>query len=466
MMKNNSKARKILIDFLISLLKVLIFLKNLIVAFFVWVIFKPLRFIFKLIFFKPFVKLYGIYILGWKKIREFNQRHQSQFALIKRLAAPVVLGIITLIIVFNNLINKPDTNADLTDIMYTAPASHLIPSEFEAGPPEELITETGPAAPSCNAPQQYPAETNVLIEQPQITTLTTPGAENPEASCLTSGGESLIKPSVISAETGNAALASNARSSVITYTVKEGDTLAAVARQFSISANTIMWANNLSSSGIIHEGDKLAILPTTGTLHTVKSGENLNAIADKYGVAASQIISYNNLSASAMLQIGQQLIIPGGRQLAVPQKAVAYTPKSNSNVISVIKDILTPAVETGTKLLWPTVGHNITQYYSWRHTGVDIANKLGTPVYAADDGVVEIAGWNNGGYGNMIMLDHPNGMRTRYGHASKLLVSVGEEVKRGQVIMLMGSTGHSTGPHVHFEVYIGKTRVNPLNYIR
>jgi murein DD-endopeptidase MepM/ murein hydrolase activator NlpD len=463
MMKNNLKAKQILIDFLISLLKVLIFLKKLIVAFFVWVIFKPLRFIFKLIFYKLFVKLYSAYILGWKKLREFNQRHQSQYALIKRVAAPVVLGIIALIIILNNLINKPDTNADLTNIMYTAPAAHLIPNEFETAPPEQLITETGPAAPACTAPQQYLTETNILIEQPRITTLTTPGAANPEASCLTSGGESLIKPSVISTEAGNL---SGERTSVATYTVKAGDTLASVAKQFGISTNTIIWANNLSSAGIIHEGDKLAILPTTGTLHTVKSGENLNAIADEYGVAASQIISYNNLNSSATLQIGQQLIIPGGRQLATPQRAVAYTPKSNANVISVIKDILTPAVESGTKLLWPTVGHRITQYYSWRHTGVDIANKLGTPVYAAEDGVVKTAGWNSGGYGNMILINHPNGMTTRYGHASKILVSAGEEVKRGQVIMLMGSTGHSTGPHLHFEVYVGSTRVNPLNYIR
>jgi murein DD-endopeptidase MepM/ murein hydrolase activator NlpD len=475
MMKKNLKARQILIDFLISLLKVLIFLKKLIVAFFVWVIFKPLRFIFKLIFSKLFVKLYGVYILGLKKLREFNQRHQSQYALIKRVAAPVVLGLIALLIMGNNLFNKPDTNADLTGKMFTAPAAQLMPSETDVGPPEQLITVTGPAGTACTAPQQYLPENDILTVAPQITTLTTPGAENTEASCLTNNGESLINPAVISTGTNvpseTTAPAANeaaaARTGLVTYTVQSGDTLASVARRFGISANTIIWANGLGSSGTIHEGDKLTILPTTGTLHTVKAGENLNAIADKYGVAAGQIISYNNLGAAATLQIGQQLIIPGGRQLATPQKAAVYVPRSNANVISVIKDILEPApADTGTELLWPTIGHNITQYFSWRHPAIDIANKTGTPVYAAADGVVEVAGWNSGGYGNMILIDHPNGMKTRYGHASKLLVSAGDEVKRGQVIMLMGETGHATGPHVHFEVYVGSTRVNPLNYVR
>jgi murein DD-endopeptidase MepM/ murein hydrolase activator NlpD len=118
-------------------------------------------------------------------------------------------------------------------------------------------------------------------------------------------------------------------------------------------------------------------------------------------------------------------------------------------------------------MIWPTPGRRITQYYSWSHQGLDIGDKIGTPLYAADDGVVIIAqgGWN-GGYGNTILLDHGGGKRTRYGHASKLFVKVGDEVKKGETIAAMGSTGRSTGPHLHFEVLVNGTRYNPLNYIK
>ena len=116
-------------------------------------------------------------------------------------------------------------------------------------------------------------------------------------------------------------------------------------------------------------------------------------------------------------------------------------------------------------MAWPTVGARITQYFSWRHVGVDIANKTGTPLYAADAGVVEFAGWATG-YGNSIVINHGGGKKTRYGHASKLFVKVGDEVEKGENIAAMGSTGWSTGPHLHFEVMINGAKYNPLNYIR
>ena len=118
-------------------------------------------------------------------------------------------------------------------------------------------------------------------------------------------------------------------------------------------------------------------------------------------------------------------------------------------------------------MTWPTVGHRITQYFSWRHNGVDIGNKVGTPIYAADAGVVEIStgGWN-GGYGNTILINHGGGKKTRYGHLSKLFVKAGDAVEKGENIGAMGSTGRSTGPHLHFEILINGGRYNPLNYIK
>ena len=114
---------------------------------------------------------------------------------------------------------------------------------------------------------------------------------------------------------------------------------------------------------------------------------------------------------------------------------------------------------------WPTVGHYITQYFSWRHYGVDIANKVGTPIYASDTGVVEYAGWGKG-YGNQIVIDHGGGKKTRCGHLSKFYCKVGDEVDKGEAIGAMGSTGWSTGSHLHFEVIINGRKVNPLNYVK
>jgi murein DD-endopeptidase MepM/ murein hydrolase activator NlpD len=136
--------------------------------------------------------------------------------------------------------------------------------------------------------------------------------------------------------------------------------------------------------------------------------------------------------------------------------------------VSVIKDLVNPSAKPSTtKLAWPTSATRITQYFSWRHPGLDLAAKVGTPLYAAESGKVTISqGGYNGGYGNTIVIDHGGGMKTRYGHASKLYVKVGDTVERGEVIAAMGSTGRSTGSHLHFEVIINGTKYNPLSYIR
>ena len=130
----------------------------------------------------------------------------------------------------------------------------------------------------------------------------------------------------------------------------------------------------------------------------------------------------------------------------------------------------TSTVGSNVPSIWPTVGV-VTSPYGLRwggsdfHPGIDIANDLGTPVVATADGIVEYAGWNSGGYGNMVDINHGNGIMTRYGHGSQVLVSTGQHVSRGQVIMLMGSTGFSTGPHVHYEIHVNGQRVNPISYL-
>lgn len=130
----------------------------------------------------------------------------------------------------------------------------------------------------------------------------------------------------------------------------------------------------------------------------------------------------------------------------------------------------TPAANPNMPSIWPTTGVVSSPYgLRWGgsdfHPGMDIANDMGTPIVATADGVVEYAGWNSGGYGNMVDIDHGNGIMTRYGHASQVVVATGQSVKRGQVIAYMGSTGFSTGPHVHYEVHVNGQRVNPISYL-
>ncbi|MDF1497358.1 MAG: M23 family metallopeptidase [Patescibacteria group bacterium] len=268
------------------------------------------------------------------------------------------------------------------------------------------------------------------------------------------------------------------RSGVETYTVKAGDSLGTIARDHDIDVGTILFANNLSERQYIRPGDQLKILPVSGVLVAVKSGDTLGAIASKYNGDLEEIMTANQL-ADEIVPVGKELIIPGGEPPKIVQERVIavsrdqlrepgvtqYSAPSASNVnVNKPADVTEQVITT--KLLWPTSGHVITQYYGWRHTGLDIDGDYTSPLYASEDGVVEISGWNSGGYGLQVLIRHPNGMKTRYAHASKLFVKAGDAVKRGQVIAMMGSTGRSTGSHIHYEVIVNGSKVNPLLYIR
>lgn len=289
------------------------------------------------------------------------------------------------------------------------------------------------------------------------------------------------------------------RTKTETYVVQSGDTVASIARRFSVNVGTVIWANNLGTRAFIKPGLELKIPPISGLLLTIKSGDTIEKLAKKYQADAEEIYSVNHLNKNHALAVGDELVIPGGIPPETPSVPTRTTvavrvdvpktniknksydiyqelTKTNTDTRTKPPDVIPPiAKEKGddtvskvvtTKLLWPTHLHVINQYYGWKHTGVDIDGDYTDPMYASADGVVEQAGWNNGGYGLMILIDHKNGLKTRYGHASKLFVSPGDTVKRGQVIAMVGTTGRSTGTHLHFEVYSNGKRQNPLAYIR
>lgn len=256
------------------------------------------------------------------------------------------------------------------------------------------------------------------------------------------------------------------RTRVEEYVVQDGDTIGSIARQFGISSSTVLAANSLTARSLIRPGQKLRILPLDGLMYVVRRGDTLAKIAQTYDSDPQKILEANGLADASDLVIGTELMLPDGRAPAPP------APKPPTRIAGTIKNVFVPPPASDrvgtTKLLWPTAARRITQYYKRKHTGVDIAGPTGTPIYAADGGTVISSGWNRGGYGNMIIVDHGGGILTRYAHGSKLLMKVGDVVSRGDVIMLMGSTGRSTGPHLHFEVMLGTVsrRANPLDYVR
>jgi len=213
----------------------------------------------------------------------------------------------------------------------------------------------------------------------------------------------------------------------------------------------------------IKAGTVLHIPPVTGVIHTVKSGETIYSIAKRYNVSAQSIVDFpfNEFSndETFALAIGQQLIVPDGEMPA----EIISSPRSN------LANQLTPnagAVSATGNWIWPTQG-TITQYYKAWHKGLDIANHGAPSILAADSGTVVVAGWlDNTGYGNRVMIDHGNGYKTLYAHMSKIAVVVGQTVRRGDVIGQMGSTGRSTGTHLHFEVRTSVGNKDPLSILK
>ncbi len=277
----------------------------------------------------------------------------------------------------------------------------------------------------------------------------------------TTVGGSVYSPAIAE---GNASIA--AREAVESYVVQEGDTLGAISERYGLSLSTILWSNSLTFRSTLKLGQTLVIPPVDGVIYTVKNGDTLSKISKTYGTDSEKIITFNKLASADDLRIGDQLIVPGGEPPAAPVRRTAplsslFTDNSSS----------TPFVapsgsgESAGTWVWPTDWHVITQRYGWKHTGVDIDGDYSTYSYAAGDGTVIYSGWRRG-YGNCVEVDHGNGVVTRYAHHSKNLVGVGEIVSAGQVLANTGSTGRSTGTHLHFEVIVNGKFQNPLNYVR
>lgn len=247
------------------------------------------------------------------------------------------------------------------------------------------------------------------------------------------------------------------RLEIITYTVQPGDTVHAIAQKFGISPETVVWANGDLElhPDILKIGQELVILPVSGVYYQVQEGDTLEAVAKKFKADPQAIAAYhlNRLSPPYTLTSGQWLVIPGGEKPYVPRRVHQYTGPIPADA----------SKGTGT-FGWPVSGR-ITQIFWNLHRAVDIGAPAGTPVVAADSGFVIYAGWDDSGYGNLIILDHGNGYVTLYAHLSEMLVSAGQSVAKGTRIGSVGSTGNSTGPHLHFEIRYRDVQRNPLGFL-
>jgi murein DD-endopeptidase MepM/ murein hydrolase activator NlpD len=247
------------------------------------------------------------------------------------------------------------------------------------------------------------------------------------------------------------------RDKVETYTVKDGDTLANIADTYGVSVDTIKWANDLKSDNL-SIGDTLKIPPVTGMVVTVAEGETVQSIAKKYKTDAQKIVNYpfNDFADldSFALNVGQILVVPDGVQ-----------PQAAPIIILQAPQYFSMGSGGSGPVLWPTSGI-ITQYPIWYHMAFDIANNVEPGVMAATDGVVTVPPFMRYGYGNHIIIDRGDGFSTLYGHLSEIYVTSGQRVTRGQVIGRMGSTGRSTGPHLHFETRINGIPVTPSQFFK
>lgn len=442
------------------IIKLVFFAKKLIATFFVYFIYKPVRLILRFIFYKGVVKIYCFYLSLIKKLGWSNLGRDYFHIFFHQKLVHILVIVITLLLIFTNLAPKTKAGGWADKSRQTILAS-LIKSEFsDLEEDEQFTVESFDKEATISVLQQTYLDNLASFKvQPKVNVGgMTEEEERDEVIPTIQGGTTIVKPDIASTK-----ITKRARTEIITYIVEPGDSASTIAEEFEISVSTILWENNLSAYSIIRPGDKLTILPLSGVTHKVVRGENLSSIAKKYKVAEEKILTANKLANDVILGVGQKLIIPGGKKRTyVPYTATIYTG------FSAIRDIVrAPDAKpvAGNKMNWPTVGRRITQYYSWRHHAVDIANKTGTPIYAADAGLVEYIGWGKG-YGNQIVIDHGGGKKTKYAHLSKFYVKKGQRVSKGETIGAMGSTGWSTGSHVHFEVIINGRKYNPLNYIK
>ncbi len=269
---------------------------------------------------------------------------------------------------------------------------------------------------------------------------------SPDREKAVGGGDITIENGALLPEIGPLGTAADVKEEYLSdqitnYVVRPGDTLGGIAKMFDVTEGTIAIANGLKRGQPLTIGTTLTILPISGVEYIIKKGDTLKGITKKFGADMDEIATYNGVTEETILAVGDLLMIPGGEIVLGAPDQTKTKPK------------IYRGPEYVGYYLRPISGGRKTQGIHGRN-GVDLATATGAPIMASANGVVIVSrnsGWN-GGYGKYVVISHPNGTQTLYSHNSKNLVIAGEQVKQGQTIALIGSTGRSTGPHIHFEI--------------
>ena len=265
------------------------------------------------------------------------------------------------------------------------------------------------------------------------------------------------------------------RAQVETYVVQPGDTVFDIAARFGLSPNTIVWSNReglMDAPWLIQQGLELFVLPVDGVYHTVRAGETVAEVAVEYGVEPADLYNeWNDLDEGEQLREGQLLVVPGGQgeEVAWQPPPTYPAPGPSGYSYGICSGVAVTGPGANGWFVLPTGSPRVSGWYfrdprNPGHIGLDYACRLGDPIYASDNGVITIAGWN-GGYGIMVELNHGNSFVTRYGHFDSIAVGCGQQVYQGQLLGYCGSTGMSTGPHLHFEIRHNGVPQDPQAYL-
>lgn len=263
------------------------------------------------------------------------------------------------------------------------------------------------------------------------------------------------------------------RPTAFTYTVEEGDSIWSIAERLDTDMDTLLEMNTTISPELIQPGQSLNVVEHfRGVAYLVEEGDTLEQIAAMHGVPLEQVETANRIASHDQLEAGRFLFLPGARPR--PARGLVASRGSAARERSALPESsLTqlPAIASLSEpLIWPIAGGLVTSEFGGRwgsfHSGIDIAGfPEGTPAVAALSGTVTFAGWD-GGYGYCVIMEHEGGVKTRYAHASAIFVTAGQQVDQGTPVIAIGSTGHSTGPHLHFEIVVDDAPQNPRNYLR
>jgi murein DD-endopeptidase MepM/ murein hydrolase activator NlpD len=272
------------------------------------------------------------------------------------------------------------------------------------------------------------------------------------------------------------------RTNVISYTVAKGDNLFSIGEKFGVKPETVLWSNYdilQDNYRLLKIGQVLNVLPINGVYYKWKDGDNLNKVATSFKVDAMSILEYAgnrfDLSKSTVADPGIKkdtwIIVPGGKRPIKDWGPPAIT-RDNPAVAKYYGGgscgkITSGAVGTG-GFVWPVPSNHTISGYDFTdiHQGIDIGGNIGAAVVAADSGVVVYAGWSDFGYGNLLVIDHGNGWQTAYGHLNAIGATCGQSVSQGGTVATLGSTGNSTGPHLHFEMKFNSANANPHDFIQ